>query len=230
MKKHVPLSILYTLLIVYALGYLSIELFENYGWTLFLLAPFLLGFLPSFIISNVEPVSKKKSFTLGFLSLSIACFGLIVLGIEGVVCIFLSLPLFLVATFFGVLLVHRVNAQKIYNPKFILVIILAYILSFFTLDYVSYTDDLIPVTSSITIEAPIDTVWKNTIKNTKISKPDLLLDKFGITYPKEIIFTGEGIDAIRVYNFSTGSYLQSVTKWEPPHLLAFATEKLLRIL
>ncbi|GHC58181.1 hypothetical protein [Ulvibacter litoralis] len=225
MNKLVIISISYTLLIVYALGYLSIAFFGNYGWLLFLLAPFLLGFAPSFVISNIEPVSKKKSYVLGFTSLFLACLGLVVLGVEGLICILMASPLFIAATFLGILLVDRINIQKINNPRIILLIILAYILSFFTLDYVNDTNQLIPITSSIVIDKPIETIWEVTTNNIEISKPDLFLDKFGIGYPKSITFFNKGVGATRDFNFSTGSYLQSVTAWDAPNLISFETKK-----
>lgn len=225
LKKHFFLAILYSILIVYVLGYLSIEFFENYGWTLFLLAPLLLGFLPSFIVSNRVTVTRKESYMMGFIALFIACIALLVLGIEGIVCILMSLPLFIISTLLGIVLVHRVNIRNINNPKIILALIVGYIFAFFTLDYVNYTEDLIPVTSTIVIENSIEKVWGNAIKGSQFSKPDLLLDKLGIAYPKSSQFKSEGIGAIREYNFTTGSYLQAVSKWDPPYIVEFNTKE-----
>ena len=53
MQKYIrPISVITSLLIVGVLGYLSIEVLGNYGWTVILISPFLTGFIPVYWVSR----------------------------------------------------------------------------------------------------------------------------------------------------------------------------------
>ena len=53
MKKNIKLiSITLTLIVSTILGFVSIEILKDYGWTIFLVIPFLIGFLPPYIVGR----------------------------------------------------------------------------------------------------------------------------------------------------------------------------------
>ena len=94
MKKNPKLfSILITLIVSAILGYIEIGIFKEYGWTVFLVIPFIIGFLPAFINGKLTETSKSKSYQLSFLTLGIVLIGLLLFAIEGMICIAMSLPL-----------------------------------------------------------------------------------------------------------------------------------------
>ncbi|RMA58915.1 SRPBCC family protein [Ulvibacter antarcticus] len=225
MKSLLYISILYALILVYGLGYLSIVFFGNYGWTLFFLAPFLLGFIPSFIMSNLGVVGLKKSILLGLFTLFIACVGLIVFGIEGFMCIILSLPLFIVSVILGAFSSTRINLKIMNKPGMVLGILALYCVAFFTLDYFNYTDELVPVITSEVIDAPKEVIWDLITHDLEIEKPNKFILRTGMSYPVSISVYGKGKDAVRHFNFSTGSYLQPITVWNEPNLLQYNIDK-----
>lgn len=51
MKSKLTIVLL-TVAIVFALGYASIYFLGDYGWTVFVFLPFLVGFSPSYFASN----------------------------------------------------------------------------------------------------------------------------------------------------------------------------------
>lgn len=55
----------------------------------------------------------------------------------------------------------------------------------------------------------------------KINEPTDLLFKAGIAYPINAKINGTGVGAIRHCNFSTGSFVEPITKWDEPNLLQF---------
>jgi len=55
----------------------------------------------------------------------------------------------------------------------------------------------------------------------KIAPPENWLFKTGVAYPIEAEIKGTGEGAIRYCRFSTGDFVEPITKWNNPHLLAF---------
>ncbi len=56
---------------------------------------------------------------------------------------------------------------------------------------------------------------------SRIDEPTDLLFKAGIAYPINAKIDGTGVGAIRHCNFSTGSFVEPITKWDEPTLLQF---------
>ncbi len=54
-----------------------------------------------------------------------------------------------------------------------------------------------------------------------IEKPTEWIFKTGIAYPVDAEIEGHGIGAIRSCNFTTGSFVEPITKWDEPTLLQF---------
>ena len=68
---------------------------------------------------------------------------------------------------------------------------------------------------------PIEKVWANVVEFPQIDKtPDGIL-KLGFAYPINAKIDGTGVGAIRRCNFNTGSFVEPITVWDEPHLLAF---------
>ena len=75
--------------------------------------------------------------------------------------------------------------------------------------------------TSITIDAPIETVWDNIISFGAIDEPDEWLFQTGIAYPTHAEIKGSGVGAVRYCNFTTGSFVEPITTWNEPTLLQF---------
>lgn len=60
MKKNPKLfSIFITLIVSAILGYIEIGVFKEYGWTVFLVIPFIIGFLPPLITPKKKGQTKN---------------------------------------------------------------------------------------------------------------------------------------------------------------------------
>lgn len=222
MQKNINLiAILSTIIIISILGYIEIEMFKEYGWTLFSVIPFLIGFLPPFILGRQNHISRNKSFKLSFITLGFILIGLIVFAIEGLICIAMSLPLIGLLTWLGSYIGYKANSGKWVNTKNTTVIIILICFSSMSFDYINKPEQLISVKTTIIVNAPIEEVWNNVVTFNDIDKPTDWIFKTGISYPTNATIEGVGVGAIRYCNFTTGSFIEPITTWNEPNLLQF---------
>lgn len=222
MKKNIKsISVALTILITFLIGFLSIEIFKNYGWTVFVFAPVLIGFLPTFIVGKVDAISKGESYKLGFITLAFSCFGLLFFAFEGIICIVMSLPIFMLLVWLGSYLGYYFSTKQKMNSTNTIIILLFFSLGSMSFDYVNKEPNLIPVKTEVIINSSIDKVWKNVVTFNTIPEPKELIFKTGISYPTDAKIKGIGVGAIRYCNFTTGSFVEPITTWNAPHLLQF---------
>lgn len=77
------------------------------------------------------------------------------------------------------------------------------------------------VVTIIEINAPPQAVWPHVIAYAKLSAPQQWVFRAGIGYPEKVWMEGAGAGATRYCGFSTGTYVEPITHWEPPYRLAF---------
>ncbi|WP_025743330.1 SRPBCC family protein [Aquimarina pacifica] len=222
MKKNPKLfSILITLLISAILGYVEIGVFKDYGWTLFLVIPFIIGFLPAFINGRLIQTTRRDSYQLSFATLGIVLVGLLVFAIEGLICILMSLPLIALVVWLGSYLGFKSNRGKWTNPTNTTIGLFLICLSSMSFDYTNEPKNLIPVRTTVIVNSNIENVWKNVVTFDKIDEPTDWIFKTGISYPTDATIKGTGVGAIRYCNFITGSFVEPITTWNEPNLLQF---------
>ncbi len=214
-------SILFTLALSLFLGFISIKLFGEYGWFIFLLIPFLIGFLPAFLTGKTKEISLKQANILAFKTLGLSCLGLLIFAIEGLICIAMALPILLPLMLIGSYLGFKNQQEKGIDTTNITIILIIASVGLMGFDYVSEPEKLIAVKTKITVDAQINTVWNNVVTFDKIKEPTDWIFKTGIAYPTDATIKGKGIGAIRHCNFTTGSFIEPITVWKEPYLLAF---------
>jgi hypothetical protein len=77
------------------------------------------------------------------------------------------------------------------------------------------------VQSSVIIDASPAAVWPHVIAFREIPEPDDWLFRAGVAYPIRARIDGTGVGAVRYCVFSTGSFIEPITRWEPGHCLSF---------
>ena len=223
--KSKLIIVLLTVAVVFSIGFVSIYFFGDYGWTVFTFLPFLIGFLPSYFASKRLELTKLQCYGLSFASLIVTGMALLGFGIEGILCILMALPILIVIILLGAYIGFLINNRKSKFSRAHATLILAfYSLSFLSFDYINEPDELISAKTEIVINAPIEKVWKHLIDFDTIPKSDDFIFKHGIAYPISAQTKGNGVGAIRYANFTTGTFLQSVTAWDEPNLLKFQVE------
>ena len=223
--KSKLIIVLLTIAIVFAIGYTSIYFFGNYGWTVFVFAPFVIGFLPSYFASKKLELSKRDCYSLSFTTLLVSTIALLVLALEGMICIIMALPILMLLVWFGAYIGFSMNHKKpMLNNATTIVILALYSLGFLSFDYINEPNSLIAIKTNIVVKAPIEKVWQNVVTFDTIAEPNEFIFKTGIAYPKNATIKGTGVGAIRYCNFTTGSFVEPIRTWNEPNLLQFSVE------
>lgn len=216
-------SIGVTLLIVAAMTAIIIYGFGSYGIGLFVLVPFCMGLMPTLFVAKHKAVTKSKSFLMGLYVLGIFFVGMLLFALEGLICIAMATPIAILLVYIGSLVAFYI-VRKIKDKSLITILLLS--IGVPTLSFVEskQAPELAAVTTSITIQAPIDSVWKNVVEFPELAEPEELIFKAGIAYPINATISGEGVGAVRYCNFTTGSFVEPITVWNQPHLLKFSVQ------
>jgi len=75
--------------------------------------------------------------------------------------------------------------------------------------------------SSIDIDATPERVWENVVGFVELPPPAELVFRSGIAYPMRAEIEGSGVGAVRHCVFSTGPFVEPITRWEPARTLSF---------
>lgn len=220
-KKRQWISISISVVIAGLLTIWGIYGIGEYGIAIFILTPFFLGFSPAILYGYKNTVSLNDCRKVSFLSITIFMAFLLVFAIEGLICIIMALPIGLICTWLGSLIAYEVVKKNIQKGGPAAMLILIFIIPSFSFIENKINPRLNSVVSSIEIKASPETVWKNVVEFPPLNKPTELIFKTGIAYPIKAKIEGQGVGAIRYCNFTTGSFVEPITKWDKPNLLAF---------
>lgn len=199
---------------------LSVYAFGSYGGTLFLVIPFVMGFVVGYVYNCFELHGPLATVGAVALSLVLTFGGLLAFAMEGLVCIAMAAPLaFALAVPGGMVgeMVARRSALRMAHMGFI-VLSMPFLMGAETSRQVT---PLHEVASAIEIAAPPHVVWPRVVGFSDLPPPGELVFRLGIAYPKRARIEGTGIGAIRHCEFSTGSFVEPITHWEEPSRLSF---------
>lgn len=209
---------------------ISIFIAQSYGFALFLAIPFLNGFINGYWLTKKLKQVENPNIYINilasvFFSTIISGILLIVVGVEGLICTLMAMPIFLIVSLIiGYISYSIFNLQnkKIQNAAWIFAL-----LSFPTGTFIDKITEptLHQVQTEMIINAPIQKVWQNVIIFSPMEEPTEFIFKSGISYPINATIKGEGVGAIRYCTFNTGSFVEPITAWNEPTLLAFDVEE-----
>jgi len=219
-KKRRWIAIGITLLLATPLTAWGIYGIGEYGVALFILTPLLIGIVSTTLFGHGRTITRREAFQISFLTLGVFTLGLIVFAMEGLICIAMSAPIAILLTLVGSL-IGRTTVNK--TPDNSLTIIL---LTFISIPITAFTErtseiQLYTVSTSLIIDADIETVWTNVIEFPRMDEPTEFLFKAGISYPIDSEIKGTGVGAVRYCNFNTGSFVEPITEWSEPTTLRF---------
>lgn len=203
---------LLTILGIYGVG--------EYGIAIFVVTPFFLGFAPVILFGYKNKIRASDSRKIGLFSLTFFMLGLVFFAIEGFICIIMAMPIGLVFAWIGSYigyLVIRKSHKK--GPVGMFVLIL--FIPSYSLFEKQIDPEIYSVVTSIEIAASPEKVWENVVEFPQLEKPKEFIFQTGISYPINAKIKGKGVGAIRYCNFTTGSFVEPITKWDEPNLLAF---------
>ena len=191
-----------------------------YGLEIFVIAPWIIGAIASFI---VRPQSGRAAVGVGMLATLLGTCSLLAVGLEGLLCIVMALPLALPLGALGSWMVYMGDRSKAAASGSMAMFLL------FTpaglIWDVNAKPDIFPVHSSIEIAATPEQVWKHVVTFSDMPEPTEWYFQTGLAYPQRARIVGTGVGAIRYCEFSTGPFVEPIETWDEPRLLQFSVAK-----
>ena len=217
-------AIAITSVLAFVFAQLSVDVFETYGWGVFVAAPIICGIVAVWIFNRRGRKRCGESIKVSILAGCISLLGFLVVGFEGLICLVMAIPVVLPSFLVGGLIgfyISRAIGRRIFAD--IISVLLVLLLPFF-IGAESLNTSAPAIRTSITsviIDAPVESVWKEVIEFSEIPEPEEFLFRVGIAYPINARIEGDGVGAVRYCNFSTGSFVEPITHWEENRKLAF---------
>jgi hypothetical protein len=149
---------------------------------------------------------------------------LLVVAIEGLICILMAAPLALGLAALGGSLGCYIqgNYWGAKHGAAMLSVLLFAMPVFFGIERAAALEmPRFVVRTSIDVKAPPEQVWQQVVAFAEIPPPTEMLFRAGIAYPIRAEITGHGAGAIRRCVFSTGPFLEPIEVWDEPRLLKF---------
>lgn len=203
----------------------SVFILKDYGWSLFIGTPFVVGMTAGFLTNRTGKRSVASTLFTGMMTIAISALTTLLFAFEGIICIGMAavpaVPLVLGGSLIGrVIALQRLRKNGGDGVKQILLV--ACCLPF--LAGAESLDDhqpLFEVETKVEIDAPPEEVWHHVINFTELDEPPAWVKRTGIAYPIRARLEGEGVGAVRHCEFSTGAFVEPITRWEPGKRLSF---------
>lgn len=213
-------TILLGLLLTTGILVVSIYMLGDYGASVFFSSPVFLGTVCGYAqtVYGRSP-GGWKAVGVGVAAVLVGAGSLIVVGIEGVVCIVMALPIMVPAAAVGGVIGYLIAQANKSEPSWMtlmLVLPSAAGAEHFITQPVEYQ-----VTSVVEIDATREEVWDTVVAFPEITAPPDLLSRMGVAYPVRARIEGRGVGAVRYCEFSTGPFVEPITVWDQPSHLAF---------
>ena len=217
---HVLQGLLAGMALIVGAVLVSALTFGAYGWGLFVMTPFVVGVTTAYVANRRVLLSRKRTFGLVLAAAGLGSVALIMLALEGLICLVLAAPLGAGVALVGGALGH-VLASALHGKGTPLASV-AVLPILFALESAMPPAAPIIVDEWIEIAAPRAAVWSALVSGAPIESSPGLVGRAGLAYPIGSRLIGEGVGAGRIGTFSTGAARERVTEWKPGKKLAFA--------
>jgi hypothetical protein len=200
---------------------ISVQLLKQYGVALFFFVPFAIGAIGAYILNRGRDATMGQTAQVTFATFLLGSMLTVALAREGLICIIMALPLLISVALLGAGLGRSIarNRDEGHLPAVITLMVLPVAI---LLEPAHATGRMLhEVRSAMVIDAPADRIWPHVVAFGPIAEPTDLLSRAGIAYPRDVRIDGAGVGAIRYCVFSTGTFVEKVTVWEPGRRLTF---------
>jgi hypothetical protein len=186
--------------------------------------PFFLGLNSTLIYGFHQPRSIFKCLLVAGLSTVIVGLTLFAIAVEGVICLVMAFPIAIVLALFGGFIGFALQQRRTFAPQTLHVVSIATLLmpGLILLEQrIAQEPAVYAVKTSVVINAKRETVWANVVSFSPLTPPTDPIFKTGIAFPIRAEIDGRGVGAVRHCVFSTGEFVEPITIWDEPRLLAF---------
>jgi hypothetical protein len=198
--------------------------FRSYGGSIFLGVPFMTGLISAAVANRIEARSRTETIVLGQVALLLIAGMVILLALEGGICLAMAFPIAapiaIMGSIVGRLLAHRERPPSFTHLTLLLL----------TVSLGSGIEAAMPgvptrtVLTSIDIEASPGRVWEQVVSFREIRRAPTWYFRTGLAYPLRARLEGTGVGAVRHCEFTTGAFVEPITVWDEPRVLAFDVE------
>jgi hypothetical protein len=195
---------------------------RSYGMVLFILVPFLVGFVAVLVLGLADPVTVNQA--VGVSALAVVMLGclLITFAIEGAVCLVMALPIAIPLAMCGGLVARLLQRRPAAHHPVTFLLLIGLTPFGATLERsLQPPAELFTVTTSIDIPVAPERVWRTVLQPAKLAAPSQVLFRAGIAYPLASHIEGTGLAATRYCDFSTGKLVEPVLIWKEGSQLRF---------
>jgi hypothetical protein len=194
---------------------------RTYGGSVFLGTPFVIGLVGAFVANRLDEKTRSESIVIGQVALLATGGTLMLLALEGMVCLVMALPVASPIALLGSIVGHVLAQHG--RPTSISHISMLFCLLFLgtAIDAAMPAPGARIVTTAIDIDAPADVVWQHVTSFGDITTPPRWLFRTGLAYPIRARLEGTGVGAVRHCEFTTGAFVEPITGWDAPRRLAF---------
>jgi uncharacterized membrane protein YhaH (DUF805 family) len=196
----------------------------QYGWGLFVGVPFFLGLNSSLISGFHRPRSLSTCLLVAILSVSLVGLALLAFAFEGIICLAMAFPLAFVVALLGGFIGFVIQKRRSYSADALRVVSVGVLLipGLILIEYaVGPAPQVYEVKTSVVIKSDPETVWNHVVSFSQLPPPTEAMFKTGLAYPIRAEMHGRGVGAERHGVFSTGAFVEPITVWDEPRLLAF---------
>jgi hypothetical protein len=199
---------------------LSVFALGSYGVSLFLGTPFVIGALTAFLFNRRYAASARETQEVAAMTLACVAGVTLVTAAEGALCLLMAAPLALGLGAMGAALGRRI-ALRDHRPAAHALLAVALLPASALMEAGRPATALREVRSAVIIDAPTHIVWRSVVEFPPLPEPSQLLFRSGVAYPLRAEIVGTGVGAVRYCVFSTGAFVEPITRWEPGRRLSF---------
>lgn len=195
---------------------------QSYGFSLFLGIPFTLGMVSVLLFGFSRPQPLGACLFVAATGLLVGGVVLLLVGMEGAICLIMAAPFTLVIATLGGLVGYVIQARPWLNDQtatLALVILLPGIMA--AESALEPKPEVRAVVTEVVIDAPPEVVWAHVVAFPPLPEPDDWFFQTGVAYPQRAEIHGTGVGAVRHCVFSTGTFVEPIEVWDAPHLLRF---------
>jgi len=196
----------------------------DYEGTLFIALPFCQGLIATLIYNYHAPRTLRGSIAVAELSMLVVGAILLVVAIEGVICLIMAAPIWSICVAVGACFGHVLMLTPVRGQDAVPVIwaVLISMPAMLACDAVGDAPAPVrSVTTRVIVDAPAERVWEYVTAFPPLPEPTDWFFRAGVAYPVRARIEGRWAGGIRYCEFSTGAFVEPITTWDRPRLLAF---------
>ena len=196
---------------VYGLG--------TYGGVLFLVTPCVMGATSALLYNRPQRRTLGRTLVVALIGTAATGGALLLFAVEGVLCLAMAFPIAAALACIGAI-VGRAICENQPTTRYAA-------FAFFLVPGAAGAEAIVSqptlreVETITEIDAPPEAVWPNIVGFSELAPPPEWFFRLGIAYPQRARIEGAGVGAVRHCEFSTGPFVEPITRWEPPSRLSF---------